>query len=210
MEEMTKQERQTIDFAAPKCKCGNVLSLARQKEDIVTCPSCDPVDEENTAEYFRLELNTRTTELQEARELIKKLESESCVYSERVMELEAEIVRQSMQYNSRIEELEAERDGLWEVLERASAVLVMGHTNREREAYEIISKTLKGGKEREMLIERWSCNVCGSPCIVEVHFENDKLPTRIAELSRFRKRTCICGESRLPEWKEATDEPKTA
>jgi hypothetical protein len=25
--------------------------------------------------------------------------------------------------------------------------LVMGHTNREREAYEIISKTLKGGKE---------------------------------------------------------------
>jgi hypothetical protein len=83
-------------------------------------------------------------------ELFQRLELKG-----RIKELEALIYSQGREHNDqctlgplcpwcRIKELEAERYGLREVLERSYTVLVMGHTNREREAFGIIQKTLSG------------------------------------------------------------------
>ena len=52
-----------------------------------------------------------------------------------------------------------------------------------------------------MLIEKWLCQKCGSPCRVEIEFDG-KGPTGAAD--RFRKR-CVSGtdqgpEDHFPEW----------
>lgn len=38
---LTKEERQRRDRLAPKCKCGNNLSVDRVKKNINHCPACD-------------------------------------------------------------------------------------------------------------------------------------------------------------------------
>lgn len=39
--QLTKIQRQLIDLHAPKCYCGNVLSLQRQRLNIAVCPRCE-------------------------------------------------------------------------------------------------------------------------------------------------------------------------
>lgn len=36
-------EQKAMTAAAPKCECGNMLSLQRQAEGIAKCPTCEPV-----------------------------------------------------------------------------------------------------------------------------------------------------------------------
>jgi len=55
----------------------------------------------------------------------------------------------------------------------------------------------------EFAVERWECDYCGkaAPCIVEIHFTRTPHP-HVEAQSRFRKRTCVCGESHVTDWKQ--------
>lgn len=39
--QMSTRERSAKDRRIPKCKCGNCLSLKRQRDGIKHCPACD-------------------------------------------------------------------------------------------------------------------------------------------------------------------------
>ena len=62
----------------------------------------------------------------------------------------------------------------------------------------------------DLQVEVWKCELCGghlAPCKIEIVFSNSKLPTDIANQSRFRRQGCICGERNFPEWVKQKTEP---
>ena len=51
--------------------------------------------------------------------------------------------------------------------------------------------------------EIWECRFCDVrvPCIVQIKYTDDKLPEKLKGQSRFRNKSCVCEETRTPDWK---------
>jgi len=54
-----------------------------------------------------------------------------------------------------------------------------------------------------MKIEKWECNVCGSPCRVEITYESTKYK-HVEAQDRFISRGCPCKED-VPHWHRITE-----
>jgi hypothetical protein len=67
-----------------------------------------------------------------------------------------------------------------------------------------------GATGSESAVERWECNYCGkgAPCIVEIHFVRTPYP-HVEAQPRFRKRTCVCGESHVTDWEQIQNKSST-
>jgi len=57
-----------------------------------------------------------------------------------------------------------------------------------------------------MLKEIWECIECGSPCRVEIDYEDDKLPEHLKEKTRFLGKDCLCRSSPSPHWRRVTEQ----
>ena len=52
--------------------------------------------------------------------------------------------------------------------------------------------------------EKWICNVCGSPCTIEITYSDEKLPKHLKGNERFRRKHCFCDEDN-PKWEKQAD-----
>jgi len=52
-------------------------------------------------------------------------------------------------------------------------------------------------------IEKWECLVCHKdyPCKIEIQSDTDGLPEHLKDQECFKRKVCICNETRFPEWK---------
>jgi len=57
-----------------------------------------------------------------------------------------------------------------------------------------------------MLKEIWVCNVCGSPCRIEIEYSNNKMPEHLIREQRFRNRGCICKSEPFPDWRLVSEQ----
>lgn len=51
-----------------------------------------------------------------------------------------------------------------------------------------------------MITEKWECNLCGTPCKIQIEYTDVKLPKHLKGRLRFNSSICICEESRHPTW----------